>query len=265
MNVFNDILKSGILERIIWTFVVILLGTVIYIIIAKFLTAKEKHNSKILSSKKNKTFLRMLKNIAGVLIAIVVILTILQIFGVNVSSMLAGIGIASIVIGFALQDAMKDVIRGLEIVSDSYYDVGDYIKFGDNIGEVLSIGLRTTKIQDMNTMNIVSISNRNIDEVEIVSNYLYLTVPLPYEIKPAAADTLLTEINKSIKKIKAVTDAEYQGLNSFGTSVLNYQIAINCSPADKQSVNRQALRIITEAFAAHRLRLPYEHIDIREK
>ena len=115
------------------------------------------------NNKKRKTYLRMLKSIIGAAIVIIIILIVLQLFGINVSSMLAGVGIASIVIGFALQDAMKDIFRGLEIVSDNYYDIGDVIKFGDNTGQVLSINLRTTKIQDINSMNIVSIANRNID------------------------------------------------------------------------------------------------------
>ena len=147
------------------------------------LNNKEKKNTKILSSKKNKTFIRMLKSIVGYTIAIFTVLVILQIFGINVSSMLAGVGIASIVIGFALQDAMKDIFRGFEIISDGYYDIGDVIKYGDNVGQVQSISLRTTKLQDMNTMNIVSIANRNINQVEVVSGYLYITVPFPYNIK----------------------------------------------------------------------------------
>ncbi|MBQ2659673.1 mechanosensitive ion channel, partial [Candidatus Saccharibacteria bacterium] len=128
----------------------------------------DKKRPKVISDKKRKTYLRMLKSIVVAIIIIVAILIILQLLGVNVSSMLAGVGIASIVIGFALQDAMKDIFRGLEIVSDNYYDIGDVIKFGDNMGQVTSINLRTTKIQDFNTMNTVSIANRNINQVEVV-------------------------------------------------------------------------------------------------
>ena len=146
-----------------------------------------KKTDKVFSNKKRKTYLRMLRSIVVAAIVIIAVLIIMQLFGINVSSMLAGVGIASIIIGFALQDAMKDIFRGLEIVSDNYYDIGDVIKFGDNVGQVLSINLRTTKIQDINTMNIVSIANRNINQVEVVTGYIYLQAPLPLRIKPAAA------------------------------------------------------------------------------
>lgn len=223
----------------------------------------DKKPPKIFLNKKRKTYLRMFRSIIGATILIIAILIVLQFLGINVSSMLAGVGIASIVIGFALQDAMKDIFRGLEIVSDNYYDIGDVIKYGDNVGEVLSINLRTTKIQDINTMNIVSIANRNINQVEIVSEYIYLGVPLPYEIKPKAADLLMTEITKNIGDLDNVKTVEYQGLSQIASSSLNYQIAITCDPMNKLSVNRAALGVVTETLASHKLRLPYANLTLR--
>ena len=225
----------------------------------------KKQPKKVFSSKKRKTYLRMLKSLIGAGIFIVIVLIVLQFFGVNVSSMLAGVGIASIIIGFALQDALKDLIRGLEIVADNNFEIGDVIKFGDNMCEVLSIGLRTTKIQDMNSMNIVSIANRNLDKVEVVSEYIYLQVPLPYEIKPEAAELIVNEIAKGILSLKDVMTAESQGLDKIADSMLMYQIAITCDPANLLPVKRAALGVVTRVMAAHKLRLPYKHIDIKTR
>ena len=58
----------------------------------------------------------MLRSIIIAAVVIIIILIVLQLLGINVGSMLAGVGIASIIVGFALQDAMKDIFRGLEIV-----------------------------------------------------------------------------------------------------------------------------------------------------
>lgn len=219
--------------------------------------------SKVFLNKKRKTYLRMLKSIIGAAIIIVIVLIVLQLLGINVSSMLAGVGIASVVIGFALQDAMKDIFRGLEIVADNYYDIGDFIKYGDNVGQVLSINLRTTKIQDMNSMNIVSIANRNINQVEIVSEYIYLPVPLPYEIKPKAAELIMTEIAKNVQALDNVKTVEYQGLSQIAGSSLNYQLAITCEPVNLLSVRRASLGVVTETLAAHKLRLPYTNLTLR--
>ena len=235
----------------------------------KTLTDKNPTNKKskapIISTKKRKTYLRMLRSIVVAAILVIVILIVLQLFGINVSSMLAGVGIASIIIGFALQDAMKDIFRGLEIVSDNYYDIGDVISFGSNVGQVLSINLRTTKIQDINTMNIVSIANRNIDKVEVVTGYIYISAPLPLRIKPTAAEALMAEISANVEKLPNVTSVISQGLTSITNSSLNYQLQITCDPMNQLQVRRDSLGVIASTLAAHKILLPYTELSLHGK
>ena len=217
---------------------------------------------RIISSKKRKTYLRMLRSIVIAVILIVVVLTVLQLLGINVGSMLAGVGIASIIIGFALQDAMKDIFRGLEIVADDYYDIGDVIKYDDNVGQVTSINLRTTKIQDINTMNIVSIANRNIDKVEVVTGYIYLSAPFPLRIKPKAATTIMKEIVKKIESLPNVTSVINQGITAVTNSSLNYQLQITCDPRNQLQARRDCLGVSVDVFAATRILLPYTQLDV---
>ncbi len=224
-----------------------------------------KKKDKVFSDKKRKTYLRMLRSIVVAAIIVIAVLIVLQLFGINVSSMLAGVGIASIIIGFALQDAMKDIFRGLEIVSDNYYDIGDVIKFGDNVGQVLSINLRTTKIQDINTMNIVSIANRNINQVEVVTGYIYLQTPLPLRIKPDAAKLLMSEITKNVQKLNGVTSVINQGPTEITNSSLNYQIQITCDPMNQLRIRRDSLGVIIDTLASHKILLPYTQLDLHSK
>ena len=224
-----------------------------------------KKPSQIFSDKKRKTYLRMLRSIIVAAVLIIIILIILQALGINVSSMLAGVGIASIIIGFALQDAMKDIFRGLEIVSDNYYDIGDVIKYDDNFGQVLSINLRTTKIQDINSMNIVSIANREIDKVEVSTGYIYLSAPFPLSIKPDTAKGVMGEMVDAISKMPRVTSVINQGITNITNSSLNYQFQITCNPMDQLQVRRDCLGVIAETFAAHKIPLPYTQLDIHSK
>ena len=265
MQLLKDIFDNVWFKRIFWSAIVILISLLIYCIITRFLTNKEKKNTKILSQKKNKTLIRMLKSIVGTAIAIVTTLTILQIFGVNVTSMLAGVGIAGIVIGFALQDALKDIIRGFEIVSDDYYEIGDVIKYGNNVGQVLSVTLRTTKIQDINTMNIVSIANRNIDQAEIVSGYIYIPIPIPYDIPIDQAEVAMHDIIKHLIHRDKITDAKYQGITAIADSSLNYQIFVTCNPMDQLQVRRDCLRTIITVLKEHKIHIPYTQLDIHTK
>lgn len=221
--------------------------------------------AKVFSTKKRKTYLRMLKSFVCAAILIIVVLTVLQLLGVNVGSMLAGVGIASIIIGFALQDALKDIFRGLEIVADDYYDIGDVIKYGDNMGQVTSINLRTTKMQDMNTMNTVSIANRNIDQVEIVSGYIYIPIPLPHSIKVEKAEEIMKEIVKGLSKQALLTSAAYQGVTDLTNSSINYQVVVTCDPMDKLQARRDSLRVILTTLEDYKISIPYAQLDVHTK
>ena len=265
MKFIEDFLKNAWVQRLIWSAVVILVSLLIYRIIARLLDRKEKKSSKIMSNKRNKTIIRMLKSIVAGTISIIVVLTLLEIYGINVTSMLAGVGIASIVIGFALQDSLKDIIRGFVIISDDYYEIGDVVKYGDNLGPVISVSLLTTKIQDMNTMNIVSIANRNIDKVEVDPGYIYIPIPMSYEIKVEDAEPIIHEITKHLSKHEGITSVKYQGITALATSSLNYQIVVTCDPANRLQIRRDCLRAIVTTLEDHKLHIPYTQLDVHTK
>jgi small conductance mechanosensitive channel len=244
---------------------VIAFSLLIYRVVARVLNGREKKTSKIMNNKKNKTLIRMLKSIVACTLGIITVLMVLEIYGINVTSMLAGVGIASIVIGFALQDSLKDIIRGFVIVSDDYYEIGDVIKFGDNLGPVVSVSLLTTKIQDINTMNIVSIANRNIDKVEVDPGYIYIPIPMPYELKVEKAEEIMKEIVKNLQKQERVTTAAYQGITNFDTSALDYQVVVTCDPADRLQARRDSLRTIYTTMEANKIHVPYTQLDLHDK
>ena len=223
------------------------------------------NKNKRLSEKRRKTYGRMVKSLVCTLLVVIIVLIVLQFFGINVASILASVGIASIIIGFALQDALKDIIRGIEIITGNYYEIGDVIKFGDNLGEVQSITIRTTRIQDINTMNIVSIANRNIDKVEVDTGYIYIKVPLPYSLKIEKADEIMKEIAKKILKAELVTSAQYQGLETVGSSSLDYQVVATCEPLDRLQARRNCLHAIIQTLEENRIAIPYEQLDVHTK
>ena len=265
MDFIENLVKNVWVQRLFWSAIVIAFNLLIYRIIARVLNGREKKNSKIMSNKKNKTIIRMFKSIVAGALGIVTVLMVLEIYGINVSSMLAGVGIASIVIGFALQDSLKDIIRGFVIVSDNYYEIGDVIKYGDNLGPVVSVSLLTTKIQDINTNNFVSIANRNIDKVEVDPGYIYIPIPMPYELKVEKAEEIMQEIVKSLQKQERVATAAYQGITKFDTSALDYQVVVTCNPADRLQARRDCLRVIYTTMEAHKIHVPYTQLDLRQK
>lgn len=265
MDLVNAVLSNIWIMRIFWSIIVILFCIVIYALISHLLKIKEKKKSLLFSNKKNQTFIKIMRNIVGYVLLLIAFLLILQIFGVDVTSMLAGVGIVGIIIGFAIQDALKDVIRGFDIVSDSYYSVGDVIKFGDVMGKVVSVSLKTTKVVDMITMNTVSISNRKIDQVEVVSNATYVTIPLPYELKVKKAEEIVKEIMHEVKKNPEVSEVNYLGVLELAESSVKYLVEIVTEATIKRAVNRRALKTTLEVLEKHKISVPYRQIDVHSK
>lgn len=262
----NNILGNVVLMRIIKSLLSILISIIVYNICVGLVSSSiNKGGLSKVSSKKKATYLKMLKSLFKYVLAVINVLVILKIYGVNITSMLAGVGIIGIIIGFAIQDALKDIIKGFDIIADNYYHVGDVIKYNDVVGKVTSIGLKTTKVEDIYSLNIVSISNRNIEQVEVVSNLINIDIPLPYELKLSKAEDIIEKIVSDIKKHDGVDNCEYRGVNDFADSSIKYQIKVYCNPINKVQIRRDSLRHILVVLEDNSISIPYNQIDIHQK
>lgn len=262
----NNLLKEQWFVRLTGSIITIIVSIIIYNIISRLiLKGSENSKSKLSSNKRVKTYAKLIRNIIRYTITLIAILIILQINGVNITSMVAGVGVLSLIIGFAIQDALKDIIKGFDIISDSYYQVGDIIKFENITGKVLSIGLKTTKLEDVYTLNIVSIANRKVEQVEIVSSLINIDIPLPYELSINEAESAINIIVNEIKKHDGIDSCEYKGVNDLSDSSIKYQIKVNCNPVNKLQLRRDVLGIIMKSLQKQGINVPYNQIDIHNK
>ncbi len=262
----NNIFDNGIFVMSIKSILCVICSIIFYNIFVFIISSSiNRGGFGNLTSKKKTTYLKMLKSIVRYVLLIINFLVILKIFGVNITSMLAGVGIIGIIIGFAIQDALKDIIKGFDILTDNYYQVGDVIKYKDITGKVVSIGLKTTKLEDIYTLNSVSISNRNIEQVEVVSNLINIDIPFSYDVLLDDAEKVINDIVSVIKKHKGVSDCEYRGVNELADSSINYQIKVYCNPLNKVQIRRDCLRYILIVMKKYNLSIPYTQIDIHQK
>ena len=255
--IIDKILHTSILNSI----VIIMISILLYKTISNIFIKR----SKDISNNKRKTYIKMAKSIIRYIFIIVTVLILLQINGIDVSSMLAGVGIASVIIGFAVQDVLKDIIKGIDIISDQYFHVGDVIKYNDIEGKVLVVGLKTTKVEDIRSNNIVSISNRNIEQVEVVSNLINIDIPIPYEVKVEDAEKAIGDILDRINNIEKVEKCEYRGVNDLADSSIKYQIKVYCEPIYKVQTRRDALRCVLLGLTDNNIQVPYNQIDVHQK
>ena len=263
---FDILFKNVISNRIISSLIVIVISFIIYIIINNFIINHAgKGKIKFMISNKSETYIKLISSVLRYVFLIVTLLIVLQINNINVSSMLAGVGIVSVVIGLAIQDALKDIIRGFSILSDDYFSVGDVIKYKDIEGKVLVIGLKTTKVRSIINQNIISIANRNIEEAQVISSQLDIEVPLSYELSKEEAEKAISECVENIKKNIDVFSSEYKGINKLDDSSINYLIRIQCNPEIKPQIRRDSICEIVDILEKNNIEIPYKQIDIHNK
>ena len=251
-------------SKIFLSLIAIASGIMIYAILSKLIGNKVE-NSRYIKGNKSVTYLKLFRSIAKYIFLVVIIFIILNIYGINIASVVAGVGVAGVVFGFAIQDALKDIIKGVDIISDSYYQVGDVIRVDKYTGKVLSIGIKTTKIEDIFEKNIVSISNRNIEEVEVLSHMINIDIPLPYELNLKEAEDAIKYINENISKLDKVEKVEYTGVNKLDSSSINYQIKVYTQPINKVQTRRDSLTTIVRCLEEKNISVPYTQIDIHNK
>ena len=262
----KDFFEALIQNKIAMSCIVILAGIFLYSVIDKILMSgiKNKNLNNRLDRRK-KTYLRLFSSIVKYAFIVVVVLTVLQINGVNVSSMLTGLGILSIVVGLAIQDALKDIIMGVNIITDHFFAVGDVIKYKGIEGKVVSFGLKTTKIEDIATGDIISITNRSITEVEKRSDKMYMDILVPYDVSQDVIDKVSVNIVERIKQGEYVIGCRYLGLSDFNDSSISYKLEVKCAPEHKYPVKRLVNRTIKEELDKNNIKIPFTQIDIHNK
>jgi small conductance mechanosensitive channel len=89
-----------------------------------------------------------LGSFASIIIVIVALFAVLNAFGVNLAPLLAGAGLAGVILGFGAQNMLRDLISGGFMVSEDQFGVGDVVDTGVVTGTVESLTLRVTRLRD---------------------------------------------------------------------------------------------------------------------
>lgn len=262
MKDFIDVLKDSVFIRSVF---VIVLGIVLYTLIKVLIRCFIRSGKSTFEKKRRNTVVKLLENIFKYIIFIVVILFILEAYGVNTKSLIAGIGVAGVVIGLALQDLLKDLISGLSIMLDNYFVIGDIVEYDGFTGEVVEFGLKSTKIRSISGETL-SVANRNIDKIKNLSqksSNIMIKVPTAYEEKEEKVRKVLNEaIADIISSTEADDLSEYLGIEDFDSSSVMYLVKIHCPQDKRWVVRREALNIIKRHYDKNNVKIPYTQIEV---
>ncbi|XKT74665.1 MAG: mechanosensitive ion channel family protein [Patescibacteria group bacterium UBA2163] len=182
-------------------------------------------------------------------------LWILSNFGVNVTSLIAGLGIGGVAIAFALQKILSDLFSSFAIYLDKPFEVGDFIIVGGNAGTVEKIGIKTTRLRALQGEELV-ISNAELTTSR-VQNFKKMEerrVQFRFGVLYETPHALLKEIPGMIKKIVEAHDdvrLDRAHLAAYSDSAVTFELVYFVLSGDYKKhmdINEEILFSIKEAF-----------------
>lgn len=145
--------------------------------------------------------LAVMRRTLKALVIFLAVLAALQNQGVNVTGLLAGLGIVGIAVSLAAQKTIENVFGGIVLSADQPVRVGDFCRFGDKQGTIEDIGLRSTRVRTLDR-TVISVPNAEFSTVQI-ENFavrdkirLLTVLNLRYETTPDQLRFLLTRLRE---------------------------------------------------------------------
>ena len=116
----------------------------------------------------NASIEQLLKNLILVIIIVLALASVLAQFGFDIVSLVAGLGIVGLAVGFAAQSTLANFIAGITILVEQSFQVGDWIRLNGKEGRVVKISLRATQILDRDNI-IIIIPNSTMSSSEVTN------------------------------------------------------------------------------------------------
>ncbi len=257
--------------------VIIAIAIILYLVckfmipkfIQRFVSRKMAGEQETEIKKRVDTLSSTLVTVVGIVILIVAILTILPEFGVNITTLVAGIGIGGLAIAFAAQNLVRDFISGFFILFEDQYRVGDVVTIAGISGAVEEIGLRRTILRDLDA-KVHSIPN---GKVEVSTNFTrnYSRVNLNVSVGYGE------DLNRVIKIINLICremaeDPKWQEdfiaapsvlrVDNLGDSGVDIKILGDTRPARQWDIMGELRLRIKNTFDQEGIEIPWPHAKV---
>ncbi len=214
-----------------WIYAIFVIVVVIEIIRAAQTLADYFIKTVILKKESNKakteTAFAGIKLIFNIILWTIGILLILSNIGINVTSLVAGLGIGGIAVALAIQNILGDIFSSFSIYFDKPFEIGDFIVVGEHMGVVKKIGIKTTRLQSIQGEEIV-ISNKELTSTRI-QNFKKMRkrrVVLNFGLVYGTKTEKLKEADEIVKKaISDIKDIEFDRCHfmEFGDFSLKFE------------------------------------------
>jgi small-conductance mechanosensitive channel len=195
------------------------------------------------------------------LIWVITLILILDNLGINVSGLLAGLGIGGVAVALAVQNILGDLFSSLSIVLDKPFEVGDFIVAGDFMGSVEKIGIKTTRLRSISGEQIVLsnsdlLSSRIRNFKRMQERRVVFSFGITYQT-PASQIQHITEQLRGIISQEPQTRFDRAHFKSFDDSALTFEVVYFIANPDfnlymdiQQRININIMHLFSESNIA---------------
>ncbi len=277
-----NMLSGGFIQKFLdnWIDIAIITGALVVLVIIVSISRrrlrrffeKKIPEDKMLMRKRTLTFNSVISNLIIVIAFIAAALIIAEQLGISVTPLLAGAGVAGIVIGFGAQSLIRDLINGVFILLEQWYQVDDIVSVGGITGSVERFNLRTTVIRDIEG-TVHYIPN---GEITVLGNRTHLwsravvEVGVHYDEDTGRIVEVLEKIfddimaDKKYKKMilerpKILGD---DGISELGDSAIIFKLICKVKPGEQWNIGRQIRKRIKDKFDEVGIEIPYPCTNI---
>ncbi|RCX09217.1 mechanosensitive ion channel family protein [Extensimonas vulgaris] len=166
--------------------------------------------------------------IARVTLWAIVLLVMLDNLGINVTALVAGLGVGGIAVGFALQNILGDLFSSLSIVMDKPFQIGHFIDVDGYVGTVEYIGLKTTRVRALSG-ELLIFSNTDLTKARL-RNYqvmqerrIVFGFGVTYDTPPEAL-ALIPGLVREIIEAQPQTRFDRAHFKAFGAASLDFEV-----------------------------------------
>ncbi|WP_226528578.1 mechanosensitive ion channel family protein [Metabacillus niabensis] len=276
METIKELLGLKVVQIILVAVILVISVTLINFIVGKFF---KKTN--FIEERKEKTIESLIRSLTKYTATISFILYLLSQFVDNFGSILAGAGVAGIIIGFGAQSLIKDILAGMFIIYEKQLHQGDFITINNTFhGTVEEIGLRSLKIREwsgklltISNGEIKQIHNYNIDRMRVIERVVisYREDPdIVWKVLEQACEKINQEFESCLKRDlqnEIIETFQVFGITSLNGQFRGYEYTI-IGLVDDQfywSTAKGARRIIAKALFDANINLAESRVLINQK
>lgn len=217
----------------------------------------------------NASIEQLLQNILSVLLLVLGLASVMAQFGFDIVSLVAGLGIVGLAVGFAAQSTLANFIAGITILLEQSFQVGDWIHINDNEGRVVLIALRTTHILTRDNITVI-IPNSNVASSEVTNltskNFIRfdIRVRIAFEddVDTARKEILQVLTDTNVVLSRPETSATVDEIGEYGVFfIVRFWVkpaAVARMPKIKEGLKED----IKRAFDAANISTPYPHMRL---